>query len=155
MEFCVLRARRSSPLTAAALAAYLARPGERSFDLADLALRYLRRELRVETAAEDGAAEQLTLDGGEDEADAAIAQAEMLRARAVADLADKLDADLAELGGTALLTDLELPLLRVLADLEAAGVAVDISALHELESEFGSRVQTAAQSAHDVIGKQI
>ncbi|GLZ52111.1 DNA polymerase [Actinomycetospora sp. NBRC 106378] len=137
-----------------ALAAYLARPGERSFDLADLALRYLRRELRVEeTGSSDG--DQLTLDGGEEEADATLAQTEMLRARAVADLADKLDADLAELGGTALLTDLELPLLAVLADLEAAGVAVDVSALQDLESQFGGRVQAAAQSAYDVIGKEI
>jgi len=138
-----------------ALAAYLARPGERSFDLADLALRYLRRELRVEEGAGAGASEQLTLDGGEEEADAALAQAEMLRARAVSDLADKLDADLAELGGTALLTELELPLLAVLADLEAAGVAVDVTALHDLESQFGARVQAAAQAAYDVIGKEI
>ncbi len=42
-----------------ALAAYLALPGQRSFDLADLALRYLHRELR--TDAEDSG--QLTLDG--------------------------------------------------------------------------------------------
>ncbi|WP_433787860.1 DNA polymerase I [Actinomycetospora sp. CA-101289] len=136
-----------------ALAAYLARPGERSFDLADLALRYLRRELRVEETGDAG--DQLTLDGGEEEADAALAQAEMLRARAVFDLADKLDTDLAELGGTALLTELELPLLAVLADLEAAGIAVDVSALHDLESQFGARVQAAAQSAYDVIGKEI
>ncbi|MDL5158409.1 DNA polymerase I [Actinomycetospora termitidis] len=136
-----------------ALAAYLARPGERSFDLADLALRYLRRELRVEEP--DASGDQLTLDGGEEEADATLAQTEMLRARAVADLADKLDDDLAELGGTALLTDLELPLLAVLADLEAAGVAVDVSALQDLESQFGGRVQAAAQSAYDVIGKEI
>ncbi|CAA9276094.1 MAG: DNA polymerase I [uncultured Actinomycetospora sp.] len=136
-----------------ALAAYLARPGERSFDLADLALRYLRRELRVEETGDAG--DQLTLDGGEEEADAALAQAEMLRARAVYDLADKLDTDLAELGGTELLTELELPLLAVLADLEAAGIAVDVSALHDLESQFGARVQAAAQSAYDVIGKEI
>ncbi|HSK62020.1 MAG TPA: DNA polymerase I, partial [Actinomycetospora sp.] len=138
-----------------ALAAYLARPGERSFDLADLALRYLRRELRVEESAGEGASEQLTLDGGEEEADAALAQAEMLRASAVLDLAEKLDTDLAELGGTALLTELELPLLAVLADLEAAGIAVDVSALHDLESQFGARVQAAARSAYDVIGKEI
>ncbi len=136
-----------------ALAAYLARPGERSFDLADLALRYLRRELRVEESGDAG--DQLTLDGGEEEADAALAQAEMLRASAVLDLAEKLDTDLAELGGTALLTELELPLLAVLADLEAAGIAVDVTALHDLESQFGARVQAAAQSAYDVIGKEI
>ena len=46
-----------------ALAAYLARPGQRSFDLADLALRYLRRELRAESEPENG---QLSLLGGPD-----------------------------------------------------------------------------------------
>ena len=34
-----------------ALAAYLVRPDQRSYDLADLALRYLKRELRAETEA--------------------------------------------------------------------------------------------------------
>ena len=43
-----------------ALAAYLSRPGQRTFDLADLALRHLRRELRVEGEADDG---QLSLLG--------------------------------------------------------------------------------------------
>ena len=34
-----------------ALAAYLALPGQGVFDLGDLALRYLRRELRAESPA--------------------------------------------------------------------------------------------------------
>ncbi|MCW2526409.1 MAG: polymerase, partial [Pseudonocardiales bacterium] len=97
------------------LAAYLALPGQRSFDLADLALRYLRRELRPAEVLDSG---QLTLDGGDDEADDAVAAAEALRAVAVADLADALDADLIERGATDLLTDLELPLTEVLADME-------------------------------------
>ena len=33
-----------------ALAAYLVRPDQRSYDLADLTLRYLKRELKQETA---------------------------------------------------------------------------------------------------------
>src|SRR5699024_5130253 len=37
-----------------ALAAYLVRPGQRSFDLDDLAVRYLRRELRSDEAEGDG-----------------------------------------------------------------------------------------------------
>ncbi len=134
-----------------ALAAYLAHPGQRNFDLADLALRYLRRELRAEEPA-DG---QLSLLGGEEEADAQLATAEILRASAVADLADARDAELAELGGTQLLAELELPLLGVLADLEAAGIAVDGDALAALEADFAGQVKQAAQDAYAVIGKEI
>src|SRR3954469_6763176 len=50
-----------------AIAAYLALPGQRTFDLADLALRYLGKELR-----EDAGDGQLTLDGS-GERDAAAA----------------------------------------------------------------------------------
>ena len=135
-----------------ALAAYLARPGQRSFDLADLALRYLRRELRADGEAEDG---QLSLLGGEEEADAARAQTQMVAASAVAELADALDAELAERGGTELLAELELPLEYVLADLETAGIAVDVEALTALEAEFAAQVTQAAQDAYAVIGKEI
>jgi DNA polymerase-1 len=135
-----------------ALAAYLARPGQRSFDLADLALRYLRRELRAESEPENG---QLSLLGGEEEADAAQAQAQIVSASAVAELADALDADLAEKGGTRLLAELELPLQGVLAELETAGIAVDGEALAALEAEFAAQVKQAAQDAYGVIGKEI
>ncbi|MFD1534519.1 DNA polymerase I [Pseudonocardia aurantiaca] len=135
-----------------ALAAYLARPGQRSFDLADLALRYLRRELRADGEAEDG---QLSLLGGEEEADAARAQTQMVAASAVGELADALDAELAERGGTELLAELELPLEYVLADLEQAGIAVDGEALAALEAEFAAQVKQAAQDAYAVIGKEI
>src|SRR6202012_6185132 len=63
------------------LAAYLLRPDQRSFDLADLALRYLHRELRT-NVEESG---QLTLVGGLEESDDAVAEAETLRASAVKD----------------------------------------------------------------------
>ncbi len=135
-----------------ALAAYLARPGQRSFDLADLVLRYLQRELRVE---DDGDGGQLSLLGGEEEADAQRAAAEILRARAVVDLAAALDADLAGRGGTRLLTGLELPLLGVLTDVEAAGIAVDGEALAALEADFAAQLKHAAEDAYAVIGKEI
>src|ERR687890_490407 len=147
----------------AAVAAYLARPGQGSSDLADLALRYLRRELRAEGEPENG---QLSLLGGgdalsadapsgEEEADAARARAQIVSASAVSELADALDAELARLGGTRLLAELELPLQGVLADLETAGVAVDHEALAALEAEFAAQVKQAAQDAYGVIGKEI
>jgi DNA polymerase-1 len=135
-----------------ALAAYLARPGQRSFDLADLALRYLRRELRVEGEPTDG---QLSLLGGVEEADAQRAGSEILRARAVGELADALDLELGKLGGAQLLAELELPLLGVLADLEAAGIAVDHDGLAALEADFAAQVKQAAQDSYTHIGKEI
>ena len=70
-----------------ALAAYLALPGQRTFDLADLALRYLGKELREE--ADDG---QLTLDGSR--ASATRRPGLVLRAQATLELAAALEADL-------------------------------------------------------------
>jgi DNA polymerase I len=136
-----------------ALAAYLARPGQRTFDLADLVLRYLRRELRAEE--DTGQATQLDLFGGEEADDARRAGVLMLRARAIADLADALDAELARLGGTRLLAELELPLEMVLADMEAAGIAVNTDFLSELYAQFSAAVRQAEQDAYAVIGKEI
>ncbi|HEX3258443.1 MAG TPA: DNA polymerase I [Pseudonocardia sp.] len=135
-----------------ALAAYLTRPGQRSFDLADLTLRYLRRELRQGTEDEGG---QLSLLGGEDEAEEERATAQMVAASAVAELADALDTELAEKAGSELLAELELPLEYVLADLETAGIAVDHDLLSSLEAEFAAQVKQAAQDAYSVIGKEI
>ena len=133
------------------LAAYLVQPGQRAFDLADLALRYLKRELRDESGPATG---QLTLDGGLEESDNARAQAEAVRASAIRDLADALDAELATRGGAALLTDLELPLTFVLADIEATGIAVDVDHLTELQSELGAAVEQAEDEAHAIVGRR-
>ncbi|MBS9533041.1 DNA polymerase I [Mycobacterium sp. M1] len=133
-----------------ALAAYLVRPGQRSFNLDDLAVRYLRRELRVENAED----QQLSLLDDVDE-DPQAAQTAILRARAVVDLADALDAELARIDSAALLDDIELPLQRVLAGIEAVGIAVDLDRLGELQSRFGDRIRDAAEAAYAVIGKQI
>jgi len=129
-----------------ALAAYLSRPDQRSYDLEDLALRYLHRELRVEDHGD-----QLTLDVADD----AAAQDAMLQAAAVLELSGALDAELDKLGGRSLLDAVELPLVSVLADMEEVGVAVDSEALATLEEEFATRVRTAADEAYEVIGKEI
>jgi DNA polymerase I len=131
-----------------ALAAYLARPDQRSYDLADLTLRYLRRELR----GDDSESGQLTLETGDDDTAADVA---MVHARAVVDLAAVLDAQVEERGGTALMATVELPLVPVLAGMERAGVAVDVAHLEDLEAEFGRHVRDAADEAFAVIGKEI
>ncbi|MGH8959726.1 MAG: DNA polymerase I [Jatrophihabitantaceae bacterium] len=132
------------------LGGYLLRPDQRAYDLADLALRYLHRELR--SNVDDSG--QLTLDGGEQESDEALAQVETLRAVAVRDLAASFDTDLARDGAIGLLRDLELPLSYVLADMEAIGIAVDTDALLSLQAELGARVKTVEQDAHREAGRE-
>ncbi|XVS62868.1 DNA polymerase I [Actinosynnema sp. CA-299493] len=134
-----------------ALAAYLVRPGQRSFALDDLALRYLKRELRAEEP-DDG---QLSLLADEEEERQKIAQAAIVRAFAVVELADALDVELVNTGQESLLASLELPLMVVLDDVEAVGIAIDTEHLAALEAHFAAGVKQAAQDAYSVIGKEI
>ncbi|TYQ09115.1 UNVERIFIED_ORG: DNA polymerase I [Gordonia westfalica J30] len=132
------------------LAAYLVRPGQRTFNLDDLALRYLRRELRADTGAGDGQMSLL-----DDDTEGKVAEQHMLEARAVQELADTLDTELDRIDSKPLLTEMELPLSFVLADLEAAGIAVDVDHFNALAQMFNDRIRAAAESAYEVIGEQI
>ncbi len=132
------------------LAAYLLRPDQRSFDLADLALRYLHRELRS-NVEESG---QLTLDGGLDESDNAVAEVETVRSSAVRDLAAEFDSELDRGGASRLLAEMELPLTFVLADMEAVGIAADTDALLGLQAELGAHVKAVEQDAHVLVGRE-
>ena len=131
------------------LAAYVLRPDQRVFDLADLSLRYLGRELTPSGSAED-AHQQPAFDfGGEDANDA------MLRARAVAELAGVLEEELRTHSVAELVRDVEMPLQRTLAGMERRGIAVDLAFLDRLWSDFDDAVRAAESDAYDVIGKQI
>ncbi|MGE2736808.1 DNA polymerase I [Mycolicibacterium vaccae] len=134
-----------------ALAAYIVRPGQRSFTLDDLSLRYLKRELRADNPEQ----QQLSLLDDSDGVDNQAVQTLLLRANAVKDLADALEEELARIDSSALLGTMELPVQRVLAQLETAGIAVDLPKLTELQSEFADQIRDAAEAAYSVIGKQI
>jgi DNA polymerase-1 len=137
--------------TDTALAAYLALPGQRSFDLADLTLRYLHKELASSGEAASG---QLALDlTGEEDTAAAAATALVLRARATAELGDALDADLERRGATRLLHEVELPLVGVIARMEQAGIAADTDHFAAMSASLGGEVKSSEQSAYAVIGR--
>jgi DNA polymerase-1 len=131
-----------------ALSAYLSHPDQRSYDLADLTLRYLHREL----SGEDPATAQLSFDL---DGDSTASTDAMAKAHAITDLAVALDTELDSRGGTRLLAEVELPLVEVLARMEHEGIAVDVDLLDSLEAEFAAKVRQAADDAYAVIGKQI
>ena len=127
--------------TDTAMMAYLVAPDQRSYALADLTLRHLKRELRQEVADDQAA----LFETGDE-----VAETAMLHARAVIDLAAALQTELEERGGTRLLEDIELPLVEVLVGMEATGIAVDQDLLAGLEAEFADGVRDAAADAYAV-----
>jgi len=129
-----------------ALAAYLVRPDQRSYDLADLVLRNLKLELRSETGSGGQGLLDFSADGE------AEAQTAMVRARAILDLSVALDSQLADTGGSALLAQIELPLVDVLAAMERVGIAVDLPAMQALEADFAVQVREAQGEAYNAIG---
>ena len=132
------------------LAAYLLRPDQRVYDLGDLTARHLKRELSAERAGEEPS-DQLAFDFEDPE----VGKDAMIRARAVIDLAQALEAELADRGGASLLAEVELPLLRTLAEMERAGVAVDIDYLDSLHRDFDTAVRAAEADAFAVLGRPI
>ncbi|MFD5508328.1 DNA polymerase I [Streptomyces sp. NPDC127051] len=128
-----------------ALAAYLVKPGRRSFALDVLSNEYLHRELQP--AAADG---QLAF--GADET--AEAEALMAQARAVLDLGEAFTGKLAEVGAAELLHDMELPTSELLARMERAGIAADRDHLEAMEQQFAGAVQQAVKEAHAAVGHE-
>jgi len=122
-----------------ALSAYLVQPGQRAGDLAGLCERYLGR------AIAPGQGGQLALDGGDEDLAA--------EAAAIGELAAVLDAQVEARGAARLLSEVELPLERVLAGMERVGIAVDIAALRALSVEFGDHARAAEGQAHDIVGR--
>ncbi|GAA0655831.1 DNA polymerase I [Kitasatospora atroaurantiaca] len=131
-----------------ALAAYLEKPGRRTFTLDVLAEEYLARSLAPAAAAESG---QLSFDAPEHDATAG-AQALMTQARAVLDLAAYFETRLAEVGATELLQEMELPIAELLARMERTGIAADREWLTTIESQFAAEIQRVVEEAHAAVG---
>ncbi|MET7849300.1 DNA polymerase I [Streptomyces avermitilis] len=129
-----------------ALAAYLVKPGRRSFALDALSLEYLGRELEPAATA-DG---QLAF--GADEG--AEADALMVQARAILDLGEAFGERLKEVGSADLLRDMELPTSALLARLERHGIAADKAHLEAMEQMFAGAVQQAVKEAHAAAGHE-
>ena len=134
------------------LAAYLLRPDQRTYDLADLVLRHLKRELVTQQA--QGDSPQLALDFPDDDDDESVTVG-LLHARAVLDLATALRPELVEREADSLLRDVELPLQRTLAGMEKLGIAVDRDRLDGLRSQFDDSVTQAQRAAWDVLGHEV
>ncbi len=120
------------------LAAYLLEAGERNLGV-------------VETARRHGV-------GGVADADAAVidrpatAAAAAERRRRVLGLAAALPGPLADAGLTDLFATLEMPLARVLADMECRGVRIDVAKLTALSADYAARLEALEREIHGLAG---
>ncbi|MDR0488943.1 MAG: DNA polymerase I [Propionibacteriaceae bacterium] len=130
------------------LAAYLANPDRRSLDLGSLAERYLNRTLSVKAVAGEV---QPSFDFEEDSS----ALAAGVNARTIADLSPVIRKELANKDSKDLLSQMELPLTRVLAHMERTGIAMDLDFLKTLHGLFNGQVHEAERHAFDAIGYEI
>jgi DNA polymerase-1 len=138
-----------------ALAAYLVLPAQRTYDLADLALRYLRKELRPEGAGGDeqpaGEGTQLALDTADEDE---TWPDWCLRAQAVGELAVRLGEELAAMEVGRLIDEVELPLVPILAKLERTGIAVDLSVLEEIRDRLDARLADYEARVYQLAGEE-
>ena len=126
-----------------ALAAYVDSPGYRGYSLADVAERLLGVSL-----AAGGGSEQALFETGEGSAREMAAQAVAVR-----DIGRVLEPRLTEQGSMRLLSDVEVPLVPLLARMERAGIAVDVAGLRALSDEFGADMRRSEEEAHRIVGR--
>jgi DNA polymerase-1 len=130
------------------IAAYLLDPAESRYLLAELLPHYTRFELAAEEAATRG---QLDFEGTAGQAIARRAAADAL---AAAHLADALGEALEAQGLRQLNTEVEVPLVRVLAHMERLGVQVDRAELERLNREMATEANTLTKQIWESAGRE-
>uniref|UniRef100_UPI0035CD15EE DNA polymerase I n=1 Tax=Corynebacterium sanguinis TaxID=2594913 RepID=UPI0035CD15EE len=118
-----------------AIAAYLLRPGQRTYELSDVYQRHLQRQLNL-------GGDQLSLLGDTSLVDAAAA---------VLELAEELSTQLRGIDSYDLYADLELPLVSILAEMEHAGIAVDVDVLEGQLKDFAAKVTQVEEEARRLV----
>jgi DNA polymerase-1 len=132
-----------------ALASYIIRPAGGSQSLSDLAARVLELVIdEADTKGSGGSQGTLDFDAAGPDLDAAGRRAVAI-ARLVVPLTEQLDAR----GGTNLFRQVELPLVRVLARMEDAGIGVDVEYLEGLGESLRDRLATLERSIYDEAGE--
>jgi DNA polymerase-1 len=125
------------------LGAYLLNPGRSNLSAEDLAMEFLGRML-------PGAGQSRDLLMTVRQASERCCQ----RARAILDAAPAIEDELEELGLMGLYRDLEMPLARVLADMECRGIRIDRPHLQGLADDLEQRLAMIEKEAYSVAGRQ-
>ena len=130
------------------IAAFLLDPAPGRYELEELSVRYLDRELPAAKPPEDDG--QFSLFAEEEGSNAA--EAASSHAAALLPLADRLAGELERLGMSELYRTVELPLVDVLTSMEEVGVAIDVSLLTEMGNKLSTQIDALETSIHNHAG---
>lgn len=131
------------------ISGYLIQPDRRTYELAELAQHHLNISISSETAKAGQL--ELSFDGD----DAAAADALVQVAAVVQALSRFFESELAERKAEDLLATLELPVSRVLADMELAGIAIDMARMDEQLADLAKVIDNAQELAFAAIGHEV
>lgn len=110
------------------LAAYLLNPSARNYELLDLLRAYGIGEVTAFGNESADTAARFSL------------------------LCNELSAQIAKSGQTALLNDIELPLARVLSDMESVGVAVDAAGIEQYGDQLETQINELSAKIYELVG---
>jgi len=134
-----------------ALAAYLINPAQRTPTLDELAYKELG--MSVEPADDgDTQAPQGSFDFDGSQTDGPDREASGRRALAVAQLVDRLREQLEARGGSELMASIELPMVPLLAQMEATGIGVDREFLEGFGDDLRRRLGVLEEEIHAAAG---
>ena len=129
------------------IAAYLLDPSDNKFDLQQVLERYTNYTIQIGAAEESG-----QLDFGSVNSD--NAQRICDEALAVSLMAGPILKALDKQGVSKLFSDVEMPLVRVLARMERDGIAVDVKQLSTINENLKAHVARLTTILHELAGRQ-
>lgn len=130
------------------LGAYLIDTNDKSEDLADLAFNHNYFALETDEAIYGKGAKRSLPE------EAILVEHLARKTKALEVLTPKLMADLADKEQTELFFDIELPLSKVLADMEIAGISVNAQRLQEMKQEFATRLAAIEERIYEQAGEE-
>ncbi len=133
------------------IAGYLLAPGRRDYRLDDLALEAGIALPECTAAEEQGSAEERAPAGGT--AGASAASDSLAAAAVVLPLAARQESALREQGMWDLLQDIELPLTRVLIEMERTGIFLDCYRLGEIAGKLQDQMEDLETCIYDLAGE--
>jgi len=131
------------------IAAYVLNPSRRSQELNELLVEFLQAPLSEEGEAENGQGVLPGIAGAGGETSGPV-HAE--RAERILRLEEKMAKRMEEDELTELFRDLEMPLVRVLSEMELAGISIDREAFSAMSESIDSQLEALTQEIYELAG---